>query len=181
MPASLSSPDTGNLTVSKGALSISTDLTGLGTFRHMGNAPEIEMSLEIEKLEHFTSLSGIRSKDKTVVLERSGELRAILEEYTPDNLSLWAMGTVDLLAAGGPSIDILSEDVIAGWIKFTGANEIGAQLLVNMHNVEFTPSGSLNLIDDDDWGGIEVTGDMLLSQSTSKFGTIQVVNIPSET
>lgn len=180
MPASLTSPDTGNLTVSKGALSIKLLPDGV-SFRHMGNAPEIEITLEIEKLEHFSSLVGIRSKDKTVVLERSGELRAVLEEYTPDNLALWAMGSVDLLAAGGPSIDILSEDVISGWLKFTGANEIGAQLLVNLHNVEFAPTGSMQLIDDDDWGGIEVTGEMLLSQDTGKFGTMQVVNIPSET
>lgn len=179
MPASDTSPDTGNLTVSKGILVFKK--TGEASFRDMGNAPEIELTLDITTLDHFSSRSGIRSKDLQVVLERTGTVRFVLEEWTPENLSLWGMGTVDELAAGGPSIDIMSEDAISGELKFTGQNEVGAQVLVHLHNVRITPSASINLIQDDDWGGIEVTGEILLSSDTNKFGTMQVINIPSET
>lgn len=179
MAPTLEAPNTGNLTVSKGILTFKK--SGESVFRDMGNAPEIELTLDITTLDHFSSRSGIRSKDLQVVLERTGQVRFVLEEWVPDNLALWGMGTVDELMAGGAGFDIMSEDAISGELKFTGQNEVGAQLLAHLHNVRITPSASLNLIQDDDWGGIEVTGELLLSESTNKFGTIQVINIPSET
>ena len=175
----LEAPDVGNLTVSKGVLTFKAE--GEVAFRDLGNAPEIELTLDITTLDHYTSRAGVRSKDHQVVLERTGTVRFVLEEWVPANLALWGMGTVDELAAGGPSFDIMSEDAISGELKFTGTNEVGVQVIVHLHNIRITPSASLNLIQDDDWGGIEVTAEVLLSQSTSKFGTMQVINIPSET
>lgn len=179
MPVSLTSPDTGNLYVGKGICSFKKD--GEDDFRDLGNCPEVELTLNIETLEHFTSRAGTRSKDLIIVLERGGTLRFITEEWTPENLAMFFLGsTVDELAQGGPIFDILSEDAISGEFKFHGTNDQGPNYDIHLHNVRITPAGGLNLIGDD-WGGIEVEAEILLSGSTDKFGTVQLTNLPSET
>ena len=67
------------------------------------------------------------------------------------SLAMVAVGLVVLGFAAWTRPPIQGGATVTGRVKFTGANDIGAQLLVNMHNVEFTPTGSINLIDDDDW------------------------------
>lgn len=177
MPVSLDSPDTGNLYLGKGIVSFQSD--GELAYRDVGNVPEFEVTLNIEELEHFTSRSGTRSKDLVVVLEKSGSIRWVMEEWTPANLQLFFLGgTIDEGAANGPIMDLLASDAINGKVKFVGTNDQGPNYTMIADNVRIIPSGSINMIGED-WGGIEVTGEMLLSQSTGKFGTIQLTNLPS--
>ena len=179
MPVSLTSPDVGNLYIGKGIVSFKK--AGDVDFRDLGNVPEAELTLEIEELEHFTSRAGTRSKDLVVVLEKGGNVRFVMEEWTPENLLIFFLGTtVDEMAAGGPSFDILASNSIEGEWKFVGTNDVGPNYTVHAHNVRITPTGSINLITEE-WGGIEVTAEMLLSQTTGKFGTVQLTNLPSET
>ena len=182
MPVSLSSPDTGNLYIGKGIVSFKNLTLEESDFRDLGNVPEAELTLEIEELEHFTSREGTRSKDLVVVLEKGGNVRFVMEEWTPDNAALFFMsGSVDELAPGGPTFDILASNAIEGEWKFHGTNDVGPNYDIHLHNVRIIPSGSINLINEAEFGGIEVTAEMLFSQSTGKFGTSQLTNLPSET
>lgn len=179
MPASLSPTDTDNLRVGKGIVSFQVE--GADEARDLGEVSEAEISLTIEKLDYFTSRSGVRSKVKSVVLERGGTFRMVMNTMVPANLALFFLGTVEENGIGQPTFDILDSDAIAGQVYYHGTNSVGPRYDVHLHNVEFTPTGSMNLIDEDDWSGVEVTGEILQSTVTNKFGTVTLTNLDSDT
>ncbi len=138
-------------------------------FRDLGNVPEFEFTPEIERLDHFSSRSGIKTKDKSVVLEKSGTLRIVMDELTAENLALSLMGAVSMNTAGEKEIDLMSEDVIAARVKFVGTNDVGRIVTWNFERVEFAASAATNPISDE-FMQFEVTGEVLAV--AGKFGTI---------
>ena len=141
-----------------------------GSAIDLGNAPEIELTPEIEKLDHFSSRSGVRSKDRSVVLEKSATLRVVLDEITPYNLSLALLGTVTTNTAGNETFDVFAESEITGQIVITGTNAVGNQFTVTLPSVSFQPSSGVNFISDE-FGTIEITGEVL--EVNGSFGTIE--------
>lgn len=178
MPSTLTSPNTGNLTVGKGIVYFMK--TGDSEFRDVGEVLEFEVTLTIEQLDHFTQRQGTREKDLTVVLERGGQVRQVMEEWTAANMAIVLMGSVDENAVGGPLIEIMSEDAIDGKVRFDGQNDVGARWEVILDRVRYIPSASINFISDE-WAPLEVTGEILRSEETGKFGTAQHTNLGTET
>lgn len=180
MPApSLLSPNTGNYRVGKGKLEFKRE--GAMDFVHMGNCTSMEFTPTIEKLEHFSSMEGVKEKDLTVVLSRGGTIKLILEEWTPSNMSIALLGTSDEGAPGGPEVQIFDTDAVNGELKFTSANDVGPQWDFDFYNVSFIPSAALNPISDE-WGQIEIDGDVLTSQTApnqGKFGIAKLKNLAS--
>ena len=138
-------------------------------FEDLGNVPEFEFTPNVEKLDHFSSRTGVRTKDKSVVLEASGTLRIVMEELTAKNLRLALLGTVSTNTAGDEEIDILADVTIAARVKFVGTNDIGRKLTWNFERVEFAPSGAINMISDE-WLNFEITGEVVVV--SGKFGTV---------
>lgn len=159
-----------NYFIGKGTLSWTP--TG-GSARDLGNAPEVEITPEIEKLDHYSSMAGVRSKDRSVVISKTLRIRVVLDEITAENLQLLLMGGTITTASGVSTFEMFANSEITGALVFTGTNDIGNQVTVDMPSVSFTPSGSLNLISDE-WGQIEITGEILLSGTPASFGTIEV-------
>ena len=148
--------------------------TGEVTYRDVGNVPEFEFTPELEELEHFSSRAGVRSKDRTIVLEKNGTLRIVLEEFTPENLAIAFLGTLTD-DTYGTVIDIFASNAITGAIRFVGTNQIGTRYQIDFPNVSFIPSGTIGLISDE-WGQIELTGDVLVDAYGS-FGTVELLGI----
>lgn len=164
----LASPNVLNYTIGKGVVYFRK--TGLSDFRHLGNCPEFEFTPEIEKLDHFSSQSGVRSKDRTVVLEKKGTLRIVMEEITPENLALAILGEVSSGGSGGDEdISIFSESEITGEVKFVGTNSVGAKYEWNFLSVSFIPSAAINPISSE-WMQIEITGEVAAVNDV--FGTV---------
>jgi hypothetical protein len=179
MPVSLIAPDADNYQVGKGIVSFKPD--GAADYIDLGNVAELEYTPNIEKLDHYSSRAGTRTKDKSIVQTRSGTLRILMEELTAQNLSMLLMGTVDDAAVGGPTIDIMATDSIRGEVKFVATNDVGPRWDLQFYNVEFSPSGSFNPISDE-WNQIEVTGEVLLATSGANIGKIglaQLTNLPA--
>jgi len=168
------SPDTDNLYVGKGIVSFKKN--GAGSFTDLGEVPEVELTLTTTKLDYFSSRQGIRSKVKSVILERGGTIRIRMDELSTYNASLFFLGSVDEMAVGGPEITILDDDLIEGELKFHGTNDVGPHWDIHLHKVQINPSRSFNPINERDWGGMEITGEILQSDSTGKFGTAQMTN-----
>lgn len=63
----VASPSIDNLGILKGILKFTP--SG-GTLRDLGEAPEVEITPAIEKLDYRSSRSGVRTKTKSVVLEK---------------------------------------------------------------------------------------------------------------
>lgn len=176
----LISPNTGNYRVGKGALHFKRE--GAGDYVHMGNCTSFEFTPAVEKLDHFSSMEGVKEKDASIVLSRGGTIAIILEEWTPSNLALALLGEVDEGAVGGPTVEVLSTDAVEGALKFISANDYGPKWDAYYHRVSFIPSAALNPISDE-WGQIELEGESLVSQTVGetlgKFGYWQLTNLAS--
>lgn len=169
MAPTITSPNVDNYYVGKGIVKIK--LPGDVAAVDVGNVPELEFEAEIERLDHFTSRAGIRSKDKSIVLEKGGTLRIVFEEWTPRNLALALLGIADESDPAAVTVSVLSESSVVCQVEFTGTNDVGPKWNFVFPRVEFVPSGTLGLIQDDDWGQIEVEGEVLYDEATSSFGT----------
>lgn len=158
MAPTLISPNTGNYMIGKGIMEFKK--AGDPDFRDMGNAPTLEFTPTLETLDHFSSREGTRTKDLKVTLTRSGTLRIILEEFTPDNLAIALLGTIDEAAVGGPEIEIFSVNSVSGELKFTATNDIGPKWDYHYYNVSFNPSAAFGAMSEE-WGQIELEGEVL--------------------
>lgn len=168
MPAS---PNTLNYFIGKGIIKFTP--TG-GVQRDLGNAPEIEITPTIEKLDHFSSRSGVKKKDRSVTTEKGATIRVVLDEVTAENLALQLMGEVATSTDGTKSFRIMSGSEATGRIDFTGTNDVGNTVDIELPSVSFGPSGSFSPISDE-WGSIEITGEVLATEYTdgsSDFGVI---------
>lgn len=180
MPApTLLSPNVGNYRIGKGRFEFKRE--GSVDFRHMGNGPASEFTPSIERLDHFSSMEGVKEKDASIVLERGGQLTLTLEEWTPDNMALAILGTIDEAAVGGPTVEIFDEDAIEGELRFISNNDYGPRWNLTWYRVSFIPSAALSVISDE-WSQIEIEAEVLVSQTApnvGKFGIAQVTNIDS--
>jgi len=68
------------------------------------------------------------------------------------------------------TLNIGTEAQKRGTLIFTGANDIGPQLVLTLTLVQFSPSGSINVIGDE-YGILELTGEALADEDGS-FGTV---------
>jgi hypothetical protein len=168
MSSGLNSPDIRNYTVGKGIVSFQKN--GSGSFRDIGNCPGFEFTPSVEKLDHFSSRTGVKKKDRSVTVSTEGELKITMEEFSPENMALALMGDVDVDSTGRAQIEILSLGEITGKVKFVGTNDIGQQYTWLFTNVSFTPSSTLSPLSDE-WGTIEITGETL-ADNTGSFGTV---------
>jgi hypothetical protein len=169
---SLNSPNIGNYYIGKGIVSIK--LLGESVFTDCGNVPQFEFMAKVTQLDHFSSRTGVRVKDFTAVIELAGTLTMQLEELTARNMGLALLG----LPTGGPSpapdtINIFSNPVIYGSVKFVGTNDIGPVWTVNFPLVKLSPNKALGLIANT-WGVIDLDGDVLFDQLQQTFGTATV-------
>jgi hypothetical protein len=176
---SLLSPNIGNYYIGKGIVSIK--LLGETQFVDCGNVPQFEFLAKVTNLDHFSSRTGVRVKDFTAVIEITGALTMQLEELTARNMGFALLG----LPTGGPSptpdtIDIFSNPVIYGSVKFVGTNDIGPIWTVNFPLVKLSPSKAVSLIANT-WGTVDLEGDVLFDQLQQTFGTatVSLPNSPS--
>lgn len=173
---SLSSPNIGNYYIGKGQASIK--LLGESVYTPVGNCPTFEFVAKITKLDHYSSMTGVKVKDFSAVTEISGTLNMVLEEFTARNMGFALLG----LPSGGPSpadetIDIFSSPVIYASVQFIGANDIGPDWTAQFPLVQLSPNKALGLISNT-WGTIDLMGDVLYDQTTGTFGTA-FVSLPN--
>jgi hypothetical protein len=162
-------PSTSNYFIGKGIAVIKRD--GTATFKDMGNCPEIEFTPSTDTLDHFSSREGVKTKDKTVVLSKGGELRLLMEELTPDNLGLLVCGSVDYSTPAQPKVNIFDLNATGAEVRFYATNEVGPKWDGVFTGVDFLPSGSFQPISDE-WGQLEITGQVRTVDST--FGYFQL-------
>lgn len=159
-------PHVQNLFVGKGVVQFKFD--GEANWSYVGNVPEFEFSPSLETLEHFTSMTGVRSKDQTIILQKGGTVRMVMEELIARNLALFLLGTPNLTDPFSPTIEIFGQNNLSGALRFLGTNEVGPKWSFDFAKVDFVPTGSFNPISDE-WGNLEVTGNLATAGGT--FGT----------
>lgn len=167
------SPSTDNYYIGKGVVTFKNITAGDTDFRDVGNVPQFELTPSAETLDHNTSREGVKKRDKRVTVSQSMALRMVMEEVTAQNMALGMMGLVETDTAGNSIIRAQTLAAVEGYIKFTGTNDVGMQLNYEA-KVSFTPSSSFNPISDE-WGSIEVTGEILAENGALGVWTIEDV------
>ena len=82
-------------TLGKGKLYFDRFVNGSYTgYRDLGNASEVTLSIDITKLDHYSSRGGLKTKDLSIINEINSTLNFVLDEISADNLGLMAMATV---------------------------------------------------------------------------------------
>lgn len=73
-------------------------------FRAVGNAPEFNITIESETLDHYSSESGVQEKDASITLRtnRSGTLT--VDNVNNDNLALFFLGTKSTITVTGETV-----------------------------------------------------------------------------
>jgi hypothetical protein len=141
------SPSVQNYHIGKGIVSFKE--TGGSTFTDLGNAPSFTYTPTIEKLEHFSSREGVKTKDFTAVTTVGATITFTLDEITAENLAIFALAEMDTTVPGAVSLSGLTKTEFTGDIKVEGTNDIG-QKVDFLATVSFVPSGDFSFITDED-------------------------------
>lgn len=105
------SPNTDNYTLGKGVVYFDQLVNGAYQGeRDLGNAPEFNFSISIEKLEHYSSRGGLSAKDKEVISQMTPSLAFTLDEVTKENLALLTLGDIETVsqASGSVSAEVVT-------------------------------------------------------------------------
>jgi hypothetical protein len=158
------SPSVQNYHIGKGVVSFKE--AGGSSFVDLGNAPSFIYTPNVEKKEHFSSREGIKTKDFTAITQISAMIKVTLDEITPENLAMFALGE---LASDG-TITGLTKTEFIGTLKVVGTNDIG-QHVGWTGDISFIPSGDFSFItDSDDFSTLELEAEVQKAVDGS-FGT----------
>ena len=120
------SPHTRNYLYGKGELFFRA--TGSDGYDHLGNAPAFTISLAEEKLEHFSSMSGTKTKDLQLVTQKGATVAFTLEEFSAGNILRAFKGAA--LSADRQEASVLSAQAVS-------VND-GLYTLIGKENLGFT-------------------------------------------
>jgi hypothetical protein len=130
------------------------------TYAEMGNAPTIEVEPTYEQLDHYSSQAGLRTKDKTVILQAEYTVNFELDEIAAINLNKYLMGTISVNVISG-----LQGTTQEYTLKFCTDNPVGQNSTWVFHRCNLRPNGAMSLIGAE-WQMMAMTA-MGLSDSTN--------------
>ena len=97
-----------NYVVGRGRLFFNQFAVGTKTLsggsRYLGNSPELSLSQDEEKLDHYNSDSGLKVKDASVSLQNDQSGSFSLDDISAENLALWFRGAVESSVIAGGAI-----------------------------------------------------------------------------
>ena len=157
MPLTVTSPNVNNYHIGKGVVSFKE--TGQPSYVDLGNSPSFIYTPQVTKKEHFSSRTGIKTKDFTAITQVGATIKFHLDEITGANLAFFALATVtpgtNLVTLSG-----LTKTVYKGDILVTGTNAIGQQVDFTA-TVSFVPAGDFKFVTDtDDFSVIEIDAEV---------------------
>lgn len=98
--------------------------------RHLGNAPEVTSSVSLEKLDHYSSMSGLKAKDHSIILEIAPTFGFTLDEMSPENTALQYMADMESVTQAADDDKVVSlESVMANRYYDLDARNVGITVL----------------------------------------------------
>lgn len=178
--AELASPNVQNYAVLKGNVYFTPSIEG-GTRRHIGNCTQFDFEPAVDTLDHFSAMTGTKTKDFSVALTKSATLSLTLEEITLKNLQIAMLGGVlgsdpvtdTTEGHGEQGFEILTTSLVNGKIELIGDNDVGPKYRVTLPSVNFQPNGAVPFMGDADWANIELKGDVLAVDGS--FGRVDLI------
>jgi hypothetical protein len=172
-------PNILNYSILQGIVSFAVGAVAPATWtsaHDLGNVIKAEIALDgVESKQHFSRRTGIRSVDVEQVTKKGATLTLDLEEYTVSNLRLALSGDTPVVATPtGMEFKLMGDTAVVGWVKVVGTNTIGGKISF-LGKVSVKPSGTLNLISqNDDYDNFSVAM-TILADDDGDYGTVTVV------
>ncbi len=169
----LTPPNTSLYTLGKGIVSI--EIWNGATppsdpYVDVGNSPSFEVEVTEELLDHFSSRSGARTKDKTVILETGYTLNFELDEIAMTNLQIYLKATLS-----GVNVLLANTVLDAEYaIKFVADNPAGPNETWVFWRAKISPNGAFSLIAEE-WSSLSFTAEGLsdvANNPTSSYFTV---------
>ena len=109
--------DANEYTLGRGKLTFEAD--GTNGFLDLGNAPELNISLDIETLEHYSSQSGLKVKDAEIVMQQDVTASFVLDRPNVDNLRMFFMSTAitDVVQSSGSLVNEAITARLDKWVE----------------------------------------------------------------
>lgn len=140
-----------NYTLGRGILSIAKWANGApGSYQDIGNCSKLELAIKVDKLEHYSSRSGLRVKDKVVTVEAGYSGTFELDEIAADQLALYVMGTVEGTTIHG----LQSVDQVYA-LRFMEDNASGPNYQWDFWCCLVQPTGNFGLITEKAWASLQ--------------------------
>ena len=122
----MASPDVNLYMVGKGKLYFDrwTSADGSTGERDLGNAPSFMVTPNVVPLDHFSSRTGIRSKDLSIDVEQSLNVKFSLDEISAENLALALCGDgVEAMSQGDGNVGAEAITLYTDrWVKLANRN-----------------------------------------------------------
>lgn len=162
---------TNNLAIGKGIVSIAEWSGGsIGSYYDMGNVNSLEIEPTIERLPHYSSRSGFRTKDKNPIIQTEYVLTIVAEEVAAVNLNRFLIGTL----SGANTILGLQGTNKEYAVRFVSDNPIGPNQTWDFWKLTLSPNGPMQLIGEE-WMSMSFTGEGLADTGghpTSPYFTV---------
>lgn len=148
---------------------------GEADFRDLGECTIFSTQVTPTKKEYFSKRTPTRRRVRSVNTEQTMSVKIRMEEINADNLAMFFMGVA--AAPVGPApysiVKIGTDSDVLGALRLVGTTAIGEKCQVDLPNVNLTPDGEFDFLGDD-WGGLEMTGEVNADPDTGEFGEAKV-------
>jgi len=138
--------NTGNYTIGKGILYIKPFGAADSAYEDMGNCPGAEVEPTIERLPHYSSRTGYRTKDKNPVIQTEYMLNITTDEMASKNLRYFLMGVI---SDDFNTIYALMGSDAEYTIKLIEDNPAGPNKKWYFHRLTIAPNGAMGLISEE--------------------------------
>ena len=107
----------------------------LGAYRYLGNTPEVNLTAEEEKLEHYSSDFGVRVKDATVTLQVNYTGTVVCDNIDAENVALFFLGESANLTVAQATVtsEVVTTDAEVGMfyqLGVTSSNRAGSRGII---------------------------------------------------
>jgi hypothetical protein len=168
MPA-YTSPDVRNLVIGKANVFFKKE--GDTERRHIGNVPEFAPEPAVETLDHFSSMAGVKKRDRNVVIEQTMTVAFTIEEWTVENLAIALQGATGVDSEGQTTIAIGAVSDTRGELTLEMTNDVGPRYNVVFPSVALRPAGGIGFISEE-WASVDLEGEIDIVDGSFGIATL---------
>jgi len=95
-----------------------------GSYSKVGNLTEFKLSIKTEKLEHYSTESGLKVKDLELIKSVDATISFTTDELTAENLKRWFLGNSQTLTQSAGTIEKTLEGIKKGFYYDLGVRKI---------------------------------------------------------
>jgi len=117
-----------------------------GSYSKVGNLTEFKLSIKTEKLEHYSTESGLKVKDLELIKSVDATISFTTDELTAENLKKWFLGNSQAITQSAGTVEKTLEGVRKGFYYDLGVRKIETATVTNEDgSVTYTEGVTLDL------------------------------------